>query len=98
MPCLSIKGSASLEVKRQCSSVLVSVTDEVTFNPPACPAMLCRGQSGGLELVFFSEFRENQVVHPLSPGGCLDLGLMGWVFPWGTALPGTALLRGLAYV
>lgn len=77
LPCALIKQSASLEVKQQCSNVLVSVTNEVTFDPFVCPVMLCRGENGGLELMFSSEFRENPVLHPLSSGGCLDLGLVG---------------------
>lgn len=41
LPTLCIDQSASLEVKQQCSNVLVSVTDEVTCDPFVCPVMLC---------------------------------------------------------
>lgn len=89
---LCIDQSASLEVKQQCSNVLVSVTDEVTCDPFVCPVMLCRGENGGLELIFSSEFRENPVLHTpfilwrLSRSGTCRVGVPGSI-----SLPGTPL-------
>lgn len=52
--------------KMICFNVLASVTDEITFKSHCYPAMLYRGENSRLELVFFSESRDNEVLHVCS--------------------------------